>query len=60
MNIERVAQYPRGARTLEEAHRAKREFVCGKLALGPGARVLRRLRLRLGQLRDPLWCHSRH
>jgi hypothetical protein len=57
MNIERVAQYPRGARTLEEAHRAKREFVCGKLALGPGERVLGRLRL--GQLRDPLWCHSR-
>ena len=58
MNIERVAQYPRGARTLEEAHRAKREFVCGKLALGPGERVLGRLRLR--QLRDPLWCHSLH
>ena len=35
-----MAQYPRGARTLEEAQRAKREFVCGKLALGPGERVL--------------------
>jgi cyclopropane fatty-acyl-phospholipid synthase-like methyltransferase len=37
MNIERDAQYPRGARTLEEAPRAKREFVCDKLALGPAS-----------------------
>jgi len=58
MNIERVAQYPRGARTLEEAQRAKREFVCDKLALGTGERVLRRLRP--GQLRDPGCCDSRH
>jgi hypothetical protein len=58
MNIERVAQRPRGARTLEEAQRAKLELVCDKLALGPGERVLRRLRL--GQLRDPRCCHSRH
>jgi cyclopropane-fatty-acyl-phospholipid synthase len=54
LNIERVAQYPRGATTLEEAHRAKREFVCDKLPLGPGERVLRRLRL--GQVRDPRCC----
>ena len=51
MNIERVAQFPRGARTLEEAQRTKLELVCDKLALEPGDRVLRRMRL--GQLRDP-------
>jgi hypothetical protein len=45
MNIERVAQRPRRARTLEEAQRAKLELVCDTLALGPGKRVLRRLRL---------------
>jgi cyclopropane-fatty-acyl-phospholipid synthase len=43
---------------VEEAQRAKLELVCDKLALGPGERVLRRLRL--GQLRDPPCCHSRH
>jgi hypothetical protein len=56
MNIERVGQYPR--RRDDEAQRAKRELVCDELALGAGERVLRRLRL--GQLRDPLCCHSRH